>query len=1327
MYEPLALGMQELGMDGDDMDEALKVVAANEGYATLFAKRLDDVLPHYGGSALLVKKAPHLYSIRAVEVQVGKAWEKALDVTCATLDFVNGGSLTLFNVYAHYLQEAVHGFRLFCQFVRQHHPGAIVLGDLNADLQERARPGHVADRRLAVQEQLVAHGWRVMENDKPTMRDSPTSNDYVIVGPDISASLRIDDETARVLDEAVSDHCPVLFTAQFQHAGIAALLRKSSLRNIKWRAVTDKHVTMYNRAFRNALCRAAFQKRDCAAELEKALLVAQRCLPKSRPPPPGAATDAHSCLFWSLKKEDELRRSDDPASVIRRCQRDVLNDAAKDNSNPGSVWDVVNKYMRTKRSTAPAAKLKDPEDPGREVSEPADVADVLAKAYAKMHTVAGDGVRYVQTDIAAALDAIPPALRRSMTVASWELASAIDLMSAGKCADASCIKAEHLHLLDGKSRRKMLPWVDRVVCGAEFPKHWKTATTTGVPKKKRDPSLVKSRRPVSVCATLSRMCENIVSLRVVSTLELAGAEGGPDVKAQSQFGFRKGLSTKLALLTLTTFVEDGQRLSSTVDGRHRRHDTLLVCGDAESAFCKANCAHAMQRLRAFGMHAEAFWIGRFLTERKLRVKECDTFSALVDLDSGVPQGTILGPLLWSLCVEPLLLKLEAECRMDTPGGTTASVPITYADDINFAVRGADRRNVVARANKMLELVDEWSRDTGINIGSLKATWIEGTRCGVSPTHVATPPLQCGDVGCTPGDEPIRMLGVWFDSSFTFASHLAKLRQGVFLGLQTVRSLSNAVSADMVRIAYRALVLERMLYAAEAWFFYASSAVRKEIERIHLDGCRLITRAPYGAQGASVILEAGLRNVAQIVTARAIKVQEQLKREPLPAHYEKDKLFGAAWLRVRLAPGVGPQPVGGNAGDAVALSPPTASPSPSSGVPASLLRSLLDVFEGDENLPHVPRYIPYLGSIHALSDKVPPEHFQFSNPGGLVKAQCTVEQLYAANQARIDALPDDAILVYTDGSTRMRSCGRRGAAVGSFAICHRGAWIHTQVVPVGPYACAFVAECTPLHAAVEWLRGNAALFPGGARACFITDSQSAIRALAKGPLRQTDMLPMRVWSALALLVSSPSTNFVVSFHFIFSHAGTAGNELADSLAGDLLDVIGDSDQPLWITDATRHRIQISNAMSDVENTVLDDETGKPKRPRPGPSPSLKPLCLSRRDEQLLYRARIGATPEIGGALQDSYEPCPRCGAADALGRAGRTMRHIFVDCPHRDELTAKLPPEALKSTLSYSLWNEPLIALEYLRTFRDAAAFDEDALLDDNEQDEEDAVAGEGDV
>ena len=146
-------------------------------------------------------------------------------------------------------------------------------------------------------------------------------------------------------------------------------------------------------------------------------------------------------------------------------------------------------------------------------------------------------------------------------------------------------------------------------------------------------------RPISVLSVFSKILERIVYKRVYSFLEKNNILYG------SQFGFRKGLSTEMALLEFLNKIVDAFEKDSFVMG---------IFIDLSKAFDTINHEILLTKLYNYGLRGIAHkWFFSYLTNRKQCTRFNNSLSDLQYIRCGVPQGTLLGPLLFLLYVNDI--------------------------------------------------------------------------------------------------------------------------------------------------------------------------------------------------------------------------------------------------------------------------------------------------------------------------------------------------------------------------------------------------------------------------------------------------------------------------------------------------------------------------------------------------------------------------------------------------------------------------------------------------------------------------------------------------
>ena len=322
-----------------------------------------------------------------------------------------------------------------------------------------------------------------------------------------------------------------------------------------------------------------------------------------------------------------------------------------------------------------------------------------------------------------------------------------------------------------------------------FPECWKSANVTPIPKGSPSAS-VSDYRPISITPVLSKIFEKLVAVRLSRFLERIG------VLPPSQFAYRKGLGTRDALLCISHVLQEA--LETGCEGR-------LVQLDFSAAFDRVNHLGILYKLCSVGVGGSVLSVlTQFLTARSQYVVVDGVRSERFDLVSGVPQGSVLGPLLFLLYTAELYNILENDLY-------------GYADDstlIAIVPSPSARISVAQSLNRDLVKISEWCRLWGmrLNPGKTKAMVVSRSRT----LFPVSPPLTL-DGAILDESEDLVILGVTFDAKLTFEKHVRSITRSVSQKLGIMRRAWRVFGNHSLLLqCFKSFVLPILEYCSPVW-------------------------------------------------------------------------------------------------------------------------------------------------------------------------------------------------------------------------------------------------------------------------------------------------------------------------------------------------------------------------------------------------------------------------------------------------------------------------------------------------------------------------------
>ena len=306
---------------------------------------------------------------------------------------------------------------------------------------------------------------------------------------------------------------------------------------------------------------------------------------------------------------------------------------------------------------------------------------------------------------------------------------------------------------------------------------------------------VKNYRPISLLALFSKIYEKLMHVRVMSFLDSG------NLLHEYQYGFRPGRSCEQALLTAQ---------HSILETLSKNKVCLLLLIDFSKAFDLVEYPILLKKLYHYGIRGSALkWFQSYLRNRKQFVSVNGADSSEKNIEYGVPQGSILGPLLFIIYIN------------DLPNISNLAQFILYADDANILISG----ETIAEVLETLKIVSlslvSWVKVNGLKLNLKKTHFMIFSKRKVKDTAE----IEIDGTTISRSSEAC-FLGVIMDDKLTWSKHIeaVKLKMARYLGIMYRIRYQLPLKARLQ--IYHSFVQSHINYCSLVWGFAAKSNIEK---------------------------------------------------------------------------------------------------------------------------------------------------------------------------------------------------------------------------------------------------------------------------------------------------------------------------------------------------------------------------------------------------------------------------------------------------------------------------------------------------------------------
>ncbi len=330
-----------------------------------------------------------------------------------------------------------------------------------------------------------------------------------------------------------------------------------------------------------------------------------------------------------------------------------------------------------------------------------------------------------------------------------------------------------------------------------------------------------SYRPISLLPAIGKLFEKLLAKRLINFLVKY------DLFSKHQFGFRSKFSTEYAATDLY------EKLLYNLD---QGLNSCTIFLDLAKAFDSVNHEILLRKLNHYGVRGKAHDLFRsYLSGRSQFLKLDNVKSTLINIEFGVPQGSILGPLLFLIFIN------------DLPEATKLYVKL-FADDTVLCAQNNEISALEAEVNNELDKVFIWMASNQLTLNVKKSQFMLVTRKKDIPSiniKINNNPLvQCNTY---------KYLGIHFDDKLNWSAHIQHVCNKVSKACGALVKLRHCVPIQILIDVFNALIHSYLRYGILVWGSASASAL-KSLETLVNKAIRIMSFAPFGNFNLSQIYQ-----------------------------------------------------------------------------------------------------------------------------------------------------------------------------------------------------------------------------------------------------------------------------------------------------------------------------------------------------------------------------------------------------------------------------------------------------------------------------------------